>query len=357
MAEKKDKILLAMSGGTDSSTAAIMLIEQGYDIEGVTMRMWDSSSLQEGETPQYIQDAKNVAEKLGFIHHVIDVRDEFRKTVVSNFVSEYMKARTPNPCVLCNVAIKWDYLLSLAKERNCDRIATGHYANIIIKNNRYCIAKAQDEKKDQSYFLWGLSQEVLKMAFFPLAKFTKEELRAYAASKGFEKVAVKKDSMEICFIEDNEYRNFLKSEIKDIEYNPGEGDFVLKNGKKIGRHKGFPFYTIGQRKGLGIALGEPAYVISIDAKTNTILIGDKDDLLTRNLWVNNVNLMMYDKLEDGLEVTVKIRYRCQPVLGRLFTDGDLFRIEMYEDVSAVTPGQSAVFYDGDVLVGGGLILK
>jgi tRNA-specific 2-thiouridylase len=357
MADKKDKILLAMSGGTDSSVAAIMLMEQGYDIEGVTMRMWDSSTLEEGEIPQYIQDAKQLADKLGFVHHVIDVRDKFRSSVVGNFVSEYMNARTPNPCVLCNVAIKWEYLLSLAKERACDRIATGHYAKIVELDGRYCIAKAQDEKKDQSYFLWGLSQEVLKMAYFPLANYTKEELRVYAASKGFEKIAGKKDSMEICFIEDNEYRNFLRSEIKDIDKNPGEGDFVLKTGKKIGKHKGFPFYTIGQRKGLGIALGQPAYVISIDSNTNTILIGDRDDLLTRNLWVENLNLMMYDKLEDGLELSVKIRYRSKPVLGRLFSEGEKIRLEMYEDVSAVTPGQSAVFYDGDIVVGGGLILK
>lgn len=357
MEEQEDKILLAMSGGTDSSTAAIMLIEQGYKLEGVTMRMWDDSSIQEGDTPQYIEDAKQVASKLGFEHHVIDVRDEFKDSVVSNFVSEYMSARTPNPCVLCNVAIKWEYLLRLAKERNCTKIATGHYANIVDVNGRYCIAKAADQKKDQSYFLWGISQEVLSMALFPLAKFTKEELRVYAASKGFEKVAGKKDSMEICFIEDNEYRNFLRTEIKDIDKKPGEGNFVLTDGKIVGKHKGFPFYTIGQRKGLGIALGEPAYVVKIDAKTNTITLGKREDLLTRNVWINNLNLMMYDEIEDGLEVSVKVRYRCQAALGRLYNEDDNVRIEMYEDVSAVTPGQSAVFYDGDIVVGGGLIIK
>ena len=357
MAEQGDKILLAMSGGTDSSTAAIMLMEQGFELEGVTMRMWDSSEVKEGEIPQYIQDAKAVADKLGFMHHTIDVRDEFRGSVVDNFVSEYMKARTPNPCVLCNIAIKWEYLLRLAKERGCNKIATGHYANIVEVNGRYCISTAEDKKKDQSYFLWGVSQEILSMAMFPLAKFTKDELREYAASKGFEKVAGKKDSMEICFIEDDEYRNFLRSEIKDIDNNPGEGNFILMDGKVVGKHKGFPFYTIGQRKGLGIALGEPAYVVSIDAKTNTIVLGKREDLLTFNVEVSEVNLMMYDKIEDGLEVTVKIRYRSQAVLGRLYNTETGLRIEMNEKVSAVTPGQSAVFYDGETVVGGGIIDK
>lgn len=352
-----DKILLAMSGGTDSSTAAIMLMEQGYHIEGVTMRMWDSSDVQEGEDPQYIQDAKAVADKLGFIHHTIDVRDEFRSSVVNNFVSEYMRARTPNPCVLCNIAIKWEYLLSLANKRSCNKIATGHYANIVEVNGRYCISVAEDKKKDQSYFLWGVSQEVLSRAIFPLAKYTKDELREYAASKGFEKVAGKKDSMEICFIEDDEYRNFLRTEIKDIDKSPGEGNFVLTDGKIVGKHKGFPFYTIGQRKGLGIALGEPAYVINIDSKTNTIVLGKREDLLKYNVEISKINLMMYDKIDDGLEVTIKIRFRSKAVLGRLYNiDGGL-RIEMNEKVSAVTPGQSAVFYDGDIVIGGGIIDK
>jgi len=357
MVDKKDKILLAMSGGTDSSVAAILLMEQDYELEGVTMRMWDSTDVKEGEIPQYIQDAKHVADNLGFKHHVVDVREEFRGSVVSNFVNEYMSGHTPNPCVLCNVAIKWEYLLRLAKERNCDKIATGHYANVIKINDRYCISKAQDNKKDQSYFLWGVSQEVLSMAMFPLAKYTKDELREYAASKGFEKVAGKKDSMEICFIEDNEYRNFLKAEIKDIEQNPGEGEFRLTDGTVVGKHKGFPFYTIGQRKGLGIALGKPAYVVSIDSEENVIVLGDKEDLLTKEVFVKDANIMMYDSVEDGLEVSVKVRYRCQPTLGRLYKIEGGLKIEMYENVSAVTPGQSAVFYDNDIVVGGGIIIK
>ncbi len=353
-----EKILLAMSGGTDSSTAAIMLMEEGYEIIGVTMRMWDAEPFKDSvETPQYIKDAKSLADKLGFEHYVVDVRDKFKDSVISNFVGEYMAGRTPNPCVLCNVEIKWDYLIKLAEELGCNKIATGHYAKISEKNGRYFITKGKDKTKDQSYFLWGLSQDVLRKAVFPLGEHTKEYIREYAESKGFSRVAGKKDSMEICFIEDNEYRNFLREKIKDIDTNPGEGDFILKDGTKVGKHKGFPFYTIGQRKGLGIALGKPAYVVEIIPESNTIVVGDKKDLNSRIVWIKDYNIMMFEDVRDGLEVTAKIRYRNDGTPGVIYKEGEYIKLELYSDVSAVTPGQSAVFYDGDNVVGGGIIMK
>lgn len=352
------KILLAMSGGTDSSMAAVMLLDQGYDVIGVTMRMWDDSSVQGDNTPTYIKDAQELASKYNFSHYVLDVREDFKKSVVCNFVDEYMSARTPNPCVLCNVAIKWKYLISFANEMNCSKIATGHYAKIVKKGDRFTIGMGDDIRKDQSYFLWGLSQEVLSRAIFPLAEIEKEDLRILAEEKGLSKIAKKKDSMEICFIEDDEYRDFLRQEIKDIDSNPGIGDFILKDGSKVGEHKGYPFYTIGQRKGLGIALGKPAYVTKIDSETNTITLGDREDLLTKEVYVKDSNIMLYNELKDGHEVSIKIRYRTSPSLGRLYPqENGLIKIEMYEDVSAVTPGQSAVFYEEDLLVGGGIILK
>lgn len=354
----KETILLAMSGGTDSSVAAIMLLEQGYNLIGVTMRMWDTEPFKDSEeVPEYIADAKSLADKLGFDHHLVDVRDKFKDSVISNFVGEYMSGRTPNPCVLCNVEIKWDYLIKIAKEYNCSRIATGHYAKISEKDGRYFITKAKDRKKDQSYFLWGLNQEILQKAMFPLGEYTKDEIRAYAESKGFTSVAKKKDSMEICFIEDNEYRNFLRKKVENIDTTPGEGDFVLKDGTKVGRHKGYPFYTIGQRKGLGIALGKPAYVVEIIAESNTIVLGDKEDLNSKIVWVKDYNMMMYQDIQDGMEVVAKIRYRNDGTHGAIYKEGEYLKLEMFSDVSAVTPGQSAVFYDGDDVIGGGIITK
>ncbi len=354
----REKILLAMSGGTDSSVAAIMLLEQGYELIGVTMRMCDTAQFKDvEEVPGYITDAKALADKLCFEHHVVDVREKFNDSVINNFIGEYMSGKTPNPCVLCNVEIKWDYLIKIADKLNCSRIATGHYAKISEKKGRYFITKAKDRKKDQSYFLWGLSQQVLAKAMFPLGEFFKEEIREYADSKGFTSIAKRKDSMEICFIEDNEYRSFLRRKVKDIGSVPGEGDFIFKDGTKVGTHKGIPFYTIGQRKGLGIALGKPVYVIDIISDTNTIILGYKEDLKSKIVWVKDFNMMKYKDIKDGMNVSVKIRYRDEGSLGSIYNEGEYIKLEMFSDVSAVTPGQSAVFYEGDDIVGGGIITK
>jgi tRNA-uridine 2-sulfurtransferase len=357
----KERVLLCMSGGIDSSVAAMILEEEGYELHGLTYRPYDaiSPACMEKQTGccsvDAIFEAKALANDLGFGHSVLDIRKEFDKTVIVDFVTEYLAGRTPNPCVVCNRTIKWGEVLKKADELECKYIATGHYAQIGFENGRYFLVKGADDSKDQTYFLWQLSQSDLSRTLFPLGHLTKNEVRKIAFEKGYEKISQKRESQEICFIPDNDYRRFIRERIPTIEQEIGPGNFVDKDGKVLGQHKGYPFYTIGQRKGLVIALGYPAFVIAIDAGTNTVVLGHREDLDRKELWVDRLNLMKYEKIEGELEVTTKIRYNTQGALSRISQHGDRIKVEFYESAWAVTPGQSAVFYEGNQLVGGGII--
>jgi tRNA-specific 2-thiouridylase len=283
----KGRILVAMSGGIDSSIAALLLHEEGYEVVGITMKTWDytSSGASKKETGccslDSINDARSIAVDNGFHHIILDIRDEFGDYIIDNFVDEYLAGRTPNPCVLCNTHIKWEALLKRADQLNCEFIATGHYANVRLENNRYVISKGLDEAKDQSYVLWGLSQESLKRTKFPLGKFHKSAIKKMAIDRGLVDLANKSESYEICFVPDNDYRAFLKHKVAGLEEKVKDGNFMSTDGKILGKHKGYPFYTIGQRKGLEIAVGEPLFVTEIIPEINTVVLGKKEDLEKR----------------------------------------------------------------------------
>ncbi|MFO7789804.1 MAG: tRNA 2-thiouridine(34) synthase MnmA [Bacteroidales bacterium] len=356
-------ILLAMSGGTDSSVSAILLKKAGYQTEGVTFKMWETykpGSCDEKDqgccNADTMLEARELARKLNLPHRIIDIKDSFDKYVIKNFVSEYMEGRTPNPCVVCNTHIKWGVLLDIMHEKGFTRFATGHYARIKEEKGRYILQRGMDRKKDQSYFLWTLTQAQLKHTIFPLGEYTKDEVRGIAREHGFERIAAKKESQEICFIPDNDYRRFLREACPDIDTKPGEGWFVDKQGKKLGKHKGYPFYTIGQRKGLNIALGYPAYVLSINPEKNIIKLGTYEDLKKTELTLSDCNWIKYPEPPAGLEVDIKIRYNTPAMPGRIYKTGTRYQLILSKPLYAVTPGQSAVLYEGDDVVGGGLIV-
>ncbi len=360
----KKRVLLAMSGGIDSSVSGMMLNDQGYEIYGITYRTYDSvkDSCISKETGccsvDSMMEAKHLAQKLGYPHEILDLRDSFKDKIISNFVSEYLGGRTPNPCVVCNSQIKWGELLKRADELDCQYIATGHYARIKHENGRYFLAKGLDESKDQTYFLYGLNQEDMSRTLFPLGEYKKPEIRKMAAQYGFVELSQKKESQEICFIPDNDYRRFLKDEVPGELEKIGQGDFLLTDGRKVGTHNGYPFYTLGQRKGLGVAMGYPVYVVDIDVEKNVVVLGKKEELQSTKFLVGEVNLMKYDTIpEEGIEVNVKVRYRNQGTMGRIKPREKKIEVELYHSASAVTPGQSAVFYEDSDVVGGGLILS
>ncbi|MCE3283535.1 MAG: mnmA, partial [Chitinophagaceae bacterium] len=359
---RKGKVLVAMSGGIDSTVAALMLHHEGYEVVGITMKTWDyaSSGGSHKETGccnlDSFNDARAAAVQHGFPHFILDIRDEFGGFVVENFVEEYLAGRTPNPCVMCNTHIKWRALLKRANALECDFIATGHYANVFQSSNgRYTISKGLDETKDQSYVLWGLDQELLSRTIMPLGKFRKTAIRQMAHDFGYPELAKKSESYEICFVPDNDYRGFLKRKVDGLEEQVAGGWFVDKEGKKLGQHKGYPFYTIGQRKGLDIALGKPAYVTAIDPATNTVMLGDEDDLEQNDMMVGRINWMKYDGITDGMEAVTKIRYKDPGALSNLYSTDSGIRVRFYEAVKSIAPGQSAVFYEGDEVIGGGII--
>lgn len=358
MKEKEKRVLVGMSGGIDSSATCIMLQEQGYEVVGVTMRTWDVPShfSTPGQTqPDEVLEAQALASRLGIEHHVADVREEFRKVIVQYFIDEYMHGRTPNPCVMCNPLFKERILCEWADRTQCAWIATGHYCQLEDRNGYRYIITGDDPTKDQSYFLWKLPQEILRRMMFPLGGMTKAAVREYLAAKGFEAKARGGESMEICFI-DKDYREFLRGHCPDIDEKIGAGWFVDSKGLKLGQHKGFAYYTIGQRKGLEIALGKPAYVLKINPAKNTVMLGDADQLKATHMLVEDINVADMNELLACSNLSVRIRYRSQPIPCQTIPlENQKLLVKFATEASAITPGQSAVFYDGNRVLGGGFI--
>ncbi len=350
-----------MSGGIDSTVSALLLKEQGYDLVGVTFRTFDSIresciSKEKGCCSiESIMEAKQMAQALGFEHHILDFRQTFREQIIANFIDEYMHGRTPNPCVLCNSSIKWGMLMEKARELGCEGIATGHYARIVQQDGHLFLANAADRRKDQTYFLWKLTENDLAHTLFPLGNLTKSEVRKIAADHGYVQLSKKKESQEICFIPNNDYRQFLSEQVENFETKCQPGDFLNAAGEPIGRHEGFPFYTIGQRKGLKVAFGTPKYVTAISAERNTVSLGDRNDLFTTTLQADNCLFTNRAGLENNPMVMARIRYKSPAAEARIDLRGDQIKLTFTEPVWGVTPGQSVVLYQKDLVVGGGLI--
>ncbi len=358
---KHGRVLVAMSGGIDSTVTAMMLHEQGYEVIGITMKTWDyaTSGGSKKETGccslDSINDARQVAVDMGFSHFIIDIREEFGDYVIDNFVDEYIAGRTPNPCILCNTHIKWEALLKRADAMDCEFIATGHYAIVNESADRKYISKAVDGHKDQSYVLWGLSQECLARSQFPLGPYTKPGVRKIAEDYGYLELSKKSESYEICFVSDNDYRGFLKRRVPALEAQVAGGDFHSIDGKVLGQHEGYPFYTVGQRKGLGGGFTKPMYVTHIIPKNNVVVLGEVDDLMRNGMKVKGINMMKYAQIDDSFVATTCVRYNDMGTLSVLYNDGEDVKVEFQANVRGIAPGQSAVFYENDDVVGGGVI--
>ena len=351
------RVLIGMSGGIDSTVAAILLQEQGYELVGATFRTFDlvkDSELSNTKgccSEDSILEAQRLAHALGIEHHILDFRETFHQHVISNFINEYASGRTPNPCVLCNSHIKWGKLLQAADQFNCDYVATGHYAQIAEHRGHFYLKNAIDIHKDQTYFLWMLTEENLRRTIFPLGGLTKPQVRQIALEHGFEVLSKKAESQDICFIPNNDYRTFLAQQ--GIVTQPG--NYIDANGKVLGQHCGFCQYTIGQRKGLGIALGTPKHVTHIDPIANTVTLGDHDDLLTHEVNACNIRIRDVEWLKDSPAVTARIRYKSPDVPATIDLSENALTLCFEQPVWGVTPGQSVVVYKDGLVVGGGII--
>jgi len=358
--KKNKKVIIGMSGGVDSSVAAALLLEQGYDVIGVTMKIWPDSlgeeKIVEGGccSLSAVDDARRVANHLGIPYYVMNFQDIFEEKVIDYFVEEYQKGRTPNPCIACNRYVKFDALLKKAVAMGVDYVATGHYARVVYDHasGRYLIKKSATATKDQTYALYNLTQEQLKHILMPLGDYTKEETRRLASKLGLT-VASKPDSQEICFVEDNNYARFIKERTGQ---EPVPGNFVDLEGNILGRHKGIIHYTVGQRKGLGIAFGKPMYVLAIDAENNNVVLGESGQEFSSELIASEPNFVSIEKLTGDMKVTVKIRYSAREAEAIISPyEDNKVKVVFKTPQRAITPGQAVVFYDGDVLVGGGTI--
>jgi tRNA-specific 2-thiouridylase len=359
----KKKIVVAMSGGVDSSVAAGILVREGHDVIGITIKTYSSEGAAGDAGNESsccsldgINDARAVAARFGFAHYVLDFSEKFGAEVIDNFVGEYLAGRTPNPCVICNRKVKWEELIKKSLALGAEYIATGHYARVHTdqETGRFILSRGLDRSKDQSYALWGLEQDSLRRTVFPLGGMTKPEVRELAREMGIPS-AGKGESYEICFIRDDNYERFLKDRVPGLQQRVEGGEVVL-DGKVVARHRGYPFYTIGQRKGLGVATGEPVYVTGIDASRNRVQLGRGAELLHRSLLGRGVNLVKYAELPPALRVLARIRYMDEgaPATVVPVSEGKI-RIAFDEPRRAITPGQSVVLYEGDDVVGGAVI--
>ncbi|SES72196.1 tRNA-specific 2-thiouridylase [Natronincola peptidivorans] len=359
--QKNNRVLLGMSGGVDSSVAAYLLKQQGYEVIGVTMQIWQNAEENENSdggccSLSAVEDARRVANSLDIPFYVMNFKEIFKEKVIDYFIDEYLNGRTPNPCIACNKHIKFEAFLKKAHELGCYYVATGHYAKIEFDETikRYLLKKSVTEEKDQTYALYNMNQLQLKHTLMPLGYYNKDEIRRIAEKLDLP-VAAKPDSQEICFVPDNNYGDFIKA---NSRRKISEGNFVDKEGNYLGKHKGIIYYTVGQRKGLGIALGKPVFVTDILVDSNQVVLGDKNDVLGRELLADEVNFIPFAGLEDRKKVLVKIRYNAKAEAATIYAENqNIVRIVFDKPLRAITPGQSVVFYNKDTVIGGGVIVK
>lgn len=350
--EENKRVLLGMSGGTDSSVAAMLLQQAGYEVTGVTFRFYELN----GSTA-YLEDARALAERLGITHITYDARELFRERIVDYFVDEYMAGHTPVPCTLCNNFLKWPLLAKIADEKGIFHLATGHYVRKEWHDGKYYIAPAVDRDKDQTFFLWGLPQEILHRMLLPMGEMTKPQARAFAAERGFRKVSTKKDSIGVCFCP-LDYRTFLKNTFAAVTKRVGRGRFVDEKGSFLGWHEGYPFYTIGQRRGLGIHFNRAVFVKEIDPASNVVVLSSLQALEKTEMWLKDWNMVDEARLLGHDDVIVKIRYRKQENRCKVsVTPEGLLHVVLSEPLTAIAPGQAAAFYKEGLVLGGGIIVS